>query len=49
MQLDETSFDSIQKIIDVSEENESLSLWEAPERMGDTVLREAEVETKAKP
>ena len=34
----ENSFEAIQRIIDVANANESL--WEAPERMGDTVLRE---------
>ena len=46
MQLDETSFDAIQKIINVSKENEAL--WKAPEKMGDTMLRQAEVETKSR-
>ena len=42
MKLDETSLDSIQRIIDGCHENESL--WQAPERMGDTALRQAEID-----
>jgi hypothetical protein len=42
MKLDETSLDSIQKIIDGCHENESL--WQAPERMGDTALKQAKID-----
>ena len=42
MKLDETSLDSMQKIIDGCYENDSL--WKAPERMGDTALRQAELD-----
>ncbi len=46
MKIDETSLDAIQQMIDVGYENDSL--WEAPERMGDTTLLQAEIEAKAK-
>ena len=40
----ETSFEAIQRIIDIANANDSL--WKAPERMGDTVLREAEAKAR---
>ncbi len=42
LNLEETSLDSVQKIIDGSYENDHL--WEAPERIGDTALRQAKIE-----
>ena len=42
LKLDETSLDSLQKIIDGSYENDHL--WEAPERIGDTALRQARID-----
>ena len=42
LKLDETSLGSIQKIIDSSYDNEHL--WEAPERIGDTALRQAKLD-----
>ena len=45
LKIDETSLEGIQQIIDTAYENDSL--WQAPERMGDTALRQAEIETKS--
>ena len=42
MKLDENSLDSIQKIIDGSYENDEK--WQAPERFGDTVIRQARID-----
>jgi hypothetical protein len=42
MKLDEQSLDSIQRLIDSAQKNEPL--WEVPERIGDTALRQAEIE-----
>jgi hypothetical protein len=42
MKLDETSVDSIQNIIDGSYENDHL--WEVPERIGDTAIRQAKID-----
>ena len=42
MKLDESSIDSIQKIIDGSYENEEQ--WQVPERFGDTAIRQARID-----
>ena len=45
MKLDEHSLDSIQHIIDRS--NEHVDEWQVPERIGDTALRQAEYDNGA--
>jgi len=44
MKLDETSFESIDKIIDESYANDTA--WQVPTRIGDTAIRQAEVDDR---
>ena len=44
LQLDETSLEALQRITDACHENEHL--WQAPERIGDTVFRQAEFDSR---
>lgn len=42
MQLHETSLDAIQRLIDIADENRAS--WQAPTRIGETALRQAEID-----